>query len=118
MASVSSVRLRRLNDSADSPDLNACARDREGWDQGRQHGCRLRAPLEDRSLAGVIENIAHPLLVVFAPAGLSAAASERIIGLTTIATGKGFLIAYADYVRTSISAIEDLSAIPSLAAKK
>ena len=69
-------------------------------------------------LAGVIENIAHPLLVVFAPAGLSAAASERIIGLTKIATGKGFLIAYADHVRTSISAIEDLSAIPSLAAKK
>ncbi len=63
-------------------------------------------------------NVAHPLLVVFAPAGLSAAASERITGLTTIATGQGFLITYADHVRNSISAIEDLSAIPSVAAKK
>ncbi len=63
-------------------------------------------------------NVAHPLLVVFAPAGVSAAASERTTGLTKIATGKGFLIIYADHVRTSISAIEDLSAIPSLAAKK
>lgn len=63
-------------------------------------------------------NIAHPLLVVFAPAGLSAAANERATGLTKIATGQGFLITYADHVRTSIPAIEDLSAIPSLAAKK
>ncbi len=63
-------------------------------------------------------DVAHPLLVVFAPAGLSAAASERFTGLTKIATGKGFVVAYPDHVRNSISAIEDLSAIPSLAAKK
>jgi polyhydroxybutyrate depolymerase len=62
--------------------------------------------------------VAHPLLVVFAPAGLSAAASERFTGLTRIATAAGFVIAYPDHVRNSIPAIEELSTIPSLVAKK
>lgn len=72
----------------------------------------VRAPTNYNS------KVAHPLLVVFAPAGLSAAASERFTGLTRIATAAGFVIAYPDHVRNAIPAIEELSTIPSLVAKK
>lgn len=71
-----------------------------------------------RTPANYQPKAAHPLLVVFAPAGLSAAASERFTGLTKIATTAGFLIAYPDHVRNAIPAIEDLSTIPSLVANK
>ena len=62
--------------------------------------------------------IAHPLLMVYAPAGLSAAASERFTGLTKIATSAGFVVVYPDHVRNSIPVIKELSTIPGLVAKK
>lgn len=39
---------------------------------------------------------AHPLLMVYAPAGLSRWGTERFMGLTTAATGAGFVVVYAD----------------------
>lgn len=56
---------------------------------------------------------AHPLLVVFAPAGVSRFASERFTGLTPIATAAGFVVAYADSPRMSLRAVIDLGSIPA-----
>lgn len=60
---------------------------------------------------------AHPLLMVYAPAGQSRWASERFVELTTMATGAGFVVAYADHRRLDIPAIEQLGRIPELVAK-
>jgi hypothetical protein len=56
--------------------------------------------------------------MVYAPVNLSAAASERFTGLTTIATSAGFVVAYSDHARNSIPVIKELSTIPHLIAKK
>ena len=61
---------------------------------------------------------AHPLLMVYAPAGQSRWASERFAGLTTAATGAGFVVVYTDHKPLNISTIEQLGAIPSLVAKE
>lgn len=71
-----------------------------------------------RTPANYDPEVAHPILVVYAPAGLSATASERLTGLTKSATTAGFVIAYADHVRNSIPTLEELSTIPALIAKK
>jgi polyhydroxybutyrate depolymerase len=60
---------------------------------------------------------AHPLLMVYAPAGMSRWASERLTGLTTTATGAGFVVVYADHKQLNIPTIEQLGAIPDLVAK-
>ncbi len=60
---------------------------------------------------------AHPLLMVYAPAGQSRWASERLTGLTTAATGAGFIVVYADHWQLNIPAIEQLGTIPDLVAK-
>ena len=60
---------------------------------------------------------AHPLLMVYAPAGQSRWASERLTGLTTAATKAGFIVVYADHRQLNIPAIEQLGAIPDLVAK-
>ena len=61
---------------------------------------------------------AHPLLMVYAPAGQSRWASERFAGLTTAATGAGFVVVYTDHKPLNISTIEQLGAIPGLVAKE
>lgn len=61
---------------------------------------------------------AHPLLMVYAPAGHSRWASERLTGLTTAATGAGFVMVYADHRQLNIAAIEQLGTIPGLVAKE
>jgi polyhydroxybutyrate depolymerase len=62
--------------------------------------------------------VGHPLLMVYAAAGQSGRASERLTGLTPDATGAGFVVVYADYRPLGIPAIEQLSTIPGLVAKK
>lgn len=59
---------------------------------------------------------AHPLLMVYAPAGQSRWASERFVGLTTAATGAGFVVVYADHRQLNIPTVEQLAAIPELVA--
>jgi polyhydroxybutyrate depolymerase len=61
---------------------------------------------------------AHPLLMVYAPAGQGRWASERFAGLTTAATGAGFVVVYADHKPLNISTIEQLGVIPGLVAKE
>ncbi|MBH0205850.1 MAG: poly(3-hydroxybutyrate) depolymerase [Nitrospira sp.] len=62
--------------------------------------------------------IAHPLLMVYAAAGQSGLASERMTGLTSMATASGFVIVYADHRPLGIPAIEQLGTIPGSMAKK
>lgn len=62
--------------------------------------------------------IAHPLLMVYAAAGQSGLASERMTGLTSMATASGFVIVYADHRPLGIPAIEQLGTIPASMAKK
>lgn len=56
--------------------------------------------------------------MVYAPAGLSRWESERFVGLTTAATGKGFVVVYPDHKQLNIPSIEQLGAIPGLVAKE
>jgi polyhydroxybutyrate depolymerase len=62
--------------------------------------------------------IAHPLLMVYAPAGTSRYESETFMSLTQAATAAGFIVAYADNHRLSPKAIEELAEIPGLVQKK
>lgn len=61
---------------------------------------------------------AHPLLMVYAPAGLSRWESERLTSITTSATGAGFVVVYTDHKSLNISTIEQLGTIPDLVAKE
>ncbi len=61
---------------------------------------------------------AHPLIVVFAPHGVSRSLSERFVGLTRAATREGFVVAYADSRPLDHQAIEDLGRIPALVASR
>jgi len=65
-----------------------------------------------RTPANYKQNVSHPLIVVYAPAGTSASKSERHVHLTNAATQAGFVIAYAKNLRMSLSAIKKLSDIP------
>lgn len=47
----------------------------------------------------------YPLLVVYPPAGMSRAASERFYGLTGQATARGFIVAYSDHIALSRAAV-------------
>jgi len=58
------------------------------------------------------QTVAHPLIVVYAPAGINARRSERYVHLTKEATAAGFVIAYANNIRLSLKAVEKLSTIP------
>lgn len=87
-----------------------------GVTDGERTGKGIR--FEVRTPANYAPTVAHPLLVVYAPARRSAGASAHFTGLTKIATTSGFIIAYADHVRNSIPTIEELSTIPPLIAKK
>lgn len=62
--------------------------------------------------------IAHPLLMVYAAAGQSGPASERMTGLTPTVTANGFIVVYADHRPLGIPAIEQLGMIPGSVAKK
>lgn len=64
------------------------------------------------------DTFAHPLLMVYATAGQSRWASERLTGLTTAATGAGFVVVYADHRPLSVSTIDQLGTIPELVAKE
>jgi len=61
---------------------------------------------------------AHPLLMVYAPAGQGRWGTERFMGLTTMATGAGFVVSYADHKQLNIPTVEQLGTIPGLVAKE
>jgi polyhydroxybutyrate depolymerase len=76
------------------------------------YGFTVRTPANYRP------TVAHPLIVVYAPAGLQAAANERGTGLTEPATAAGFIVAYAGHVKTAPAVVQELSTIPALIAEK
>lgn len=66
-----------------------------------------------RTPANYDSTYAHPLLVVYAPAGKNRYASERYAGLTYEATRNGFVIAYADARPLSRTGVKLLGEIPA-----
>jgi polyhydroxybutyrate depolymerase len=62
--------------------------------------------------------IAHPLLMVYAPARTNRYESEDFVHLTKESTAAGFIVAYADHRTMSPDTIEKLSEIPGLIEKK
>jgi polyhydroxybutyrate depolymerase len=63
-------------------------------------------------------SIAHPLLMVYAPARTNRYESEDFMDLTQEATAAGFIVAYADHRKISTEAIVELAEIPGLIEKK
>lgn len=61
-------------------------------------------------------DVAHPLLVVYAAAGMTPAASEHLTGYTPLGTARGFVVAYARHVRPSRAAIAKLARVPAAVA--
>jgi len=60
---------------------------------------------------------AHPLLVVYAPAGYSAEQSESLTRLTTDATRRGFIVTYVGSRPLSLQALIGLAAVPQEVAR-
>ena len=63
-------------------------------------------------------SVAHPLLMVYAPAGRNRYESEKYVHLSYEATAAGFIVAYADHRTLSSETIEKLAEIPALIEKK
>lgn len=62
--------------------------------------------------------IAHPLVMVYAPAGMNRWASERFTGFTTQATGAGFIVVYVDHRPLNVSTVEQLGAVADLVGRE
>ena len=71
-----------------------------------------------RTPANYDPTVAHPLLMVYAPAGINQFRNEGFTGLTKEATQVGFIVGYANRQRLSIKVIEELGTIPNLIADK
>ncbi|WOJ90595.1 hypothetical protein RZS28_04690 [Methylocapsa polymorpha] len=56
---------------------------------------------------------AYPLLVVYPPAGQDRRGAEIFYGLTTEATGRGFIVAYSDHLRLSRQAVSQQAKVAS-----
>jgi polyhydroxybutyrate depolymerase len=65
-----------------------------------------------RAPANLNPTYAHPLLVVYAPAGYSAQESEDLTRLTTEATRRGFIVAYVGSRPLSLRTLTGLAQIP------
>jgi polyhydroxybutyrate depolymerase len=62
--------------------------------------------------------VAHPLLMVYAPARTNRYESEDFVSLTQEATAAGFIVAYADHRAMNPETIEKLAEIPGLIEQK
>jgi polyhydroxybutyrate depolymerase len=62
--------------------------------------------------------IAHPLLMVYAPARTNRFESEDFVHFTQEATASGFIVAYADHRTMTPNTVEELAEIPGLIEKK
>ena len=62
-------------------------------------------------------SIAHPLLMVYAPARTNRYESENFVHLTQEATAAGFIVAYADHRKMTSETIEQLAEIAGLIEK-
>jgi len=71
-----------------------------------------------RTPQNYLGSTAHPLLVVYPGAGHSAARTERYTALTEPATAAGYVIAYVDHERLSLSVLDEFARIPAEVAQK
>ncbi len=78
---------------------------------------RERIKYNVRTPSNYDPTIAHPLLMVYAPAGKSPAGTEQFTNFTPEATAAGFIVAYADHRSSQTSDIVELSTIPGLVAQ-
>lgn len=113
----------------DPPELGSYAYERRGVDCAPGTRPGLAGVRDDeRSARGIgysvrtpvnyDPRVAHPLLMVYAPAGVNRFGSESLTSLTKAATRAGFITAYANRRRLSIDVIEELGTIPGLIAEK
>jgi polyhydroxybutyrate depolymerase len=58
--------------------------------------------------------LAHPLLVVYAPANTHRFASEEFAGLTREATARGFIVVYPDHRRLAMKSFDELGEVPGM----
>ncbi len=84
--------------------------DDEKTDDGIRFSVRTPTNYNDR--------IAHPLLMVYAPAGRDREEAEDLMYLTREATAAGFIIAYADHRPISPESVVQLAEIPKLIQEK
>lgn len=86
---------------------------------GARNGLRTREGIRYhvRTPANYRSGHPHPLLVVYAPAGLSGKATERFTGLTPPATSSGYLLAYVDSYPLSVARVRAMADVaPAVAA--
>ena len=88
----------------------AGASDDEETDDGIDFAVRTPSNYKD--------TVAHPLLMVFAPAGRDRKEAEKLMYLTREATAAGFIIAYADHRPISPESVVQLAEIPKLIQQK
>lgn len=88
--------------------------DHKGGAAGATNGISSRDGLRYnvRAPANLDRTYAHPLLLVYAPAGHSAERSESLTRLTTDATRRGFIVAYVDSRPLSRQTILAFARIP------
>lgn len=72
----------------------------------------VRAPLNYDSTR------AHPMLVIYAPAGFDAIGSERYANLTREATSRGFVLAFPEHRRLAMTSFDALGEIPDIVLKQ
>lgn len=91
-----------------------CSADDKPGAAGATSGLKSRDGLHYnvRAPANLDPTYAHPLLVVYGPAGYGAKQSESLTRLTTDATRRGFIVAYAGSVPLSVKTIKKLAQIP------
>jgi len=100
---------------------------------GFAHAC---SPGTKSGVAGIVDNLlsprgvrfnvrtpsnydpglAHPLLVVYAPAHTHRFASEEFAGLTREATAQGFIVVYPDHRRLAMTSFDELGEVPGTVA--
>ena len=78
------------------------------------HGVRFNV----RTPSNYDPGLAHPLLVVYAPAGQQRFASETFAGITREATARGFIVAYPDHRRLALSSFDQLGEVPGAVAAR
>ena len=71
-----------------------------------------------RTPSNYMDTIAHPLLMVYAPAGRDREEAEEHVYLTSEATAAGFIVAYADHRPLSPESVVQLAEIPKLIQEK
>jgi len=104
----------------DWKDVKHCSANSRLGDQGIIYGEESSSGIKFnvRTPKNYDATIAHPLLMVFAPAKANRSKTEVLTELTFPATQSGFIIAYADHPPLSATTSLELAEIPRMISKK